>query len=117
MKKETLKALKGSIKKWEEVVAGTGGDDGAENCPLCELQDEGKGCRECPVMRRVHDYGCRGTPYEKWVNYVFHERFQPYPMMVVTIKALSLALNELYFLKSLLPKKRKTKKVTDNGAL
>jgi len=35
---ETLKALKGSIKKWERIVEGTGVDEGADNCPLCEIK-------------------------------------------------------------------------------
>lgn len=40
MNKETLIALKGSIKKWEDIVGGIGYDDGADNCPLCLVCDE-----------------------------------------------------------------------------
>ena len=37
MNRKTLTALKGSIKKWEKIVAGTGSDNGYQNCPLCAL--------------------------------------------------------------------------------
>ena len=32
MSKEAETALRGSIEKWEEIVAGTGVDDGTHNC-------------------------------------------------------------------------------------
>jgi len=35
MDAETMAALKGSIAKWEAIVAGAGKDFGASNCPLC----------------------------------------------------------------------------------
>lgn len=37
MNSRTLKALKGSIRKWERICNGTGEDRGPRNCPLCEL--------------------------------------------------------------------------------
>jgi hypothetical protein len=37
MDEKTLEALKGSIRKWEAIVDGTGEDDGADNCPLCHM--------------------------------------------------------------------------------
>jgi len=48
MDAKTLKALKGSIKKWEKIIAGTGVDKGGDNCPLCKAC--GWNCRDCPVM-------------------------------------------------------------------
>ena len=36
MTKKVLKALKGSIKKWESIVKGTGEEHGSKNCPLCK---------------------------------------------------------------------------------
>jgi hypothetical protein len=37
MDAETLEALKGSIKKHENILAGTGRDKGQKNCPLCQM--------------------------------------------------------------------------------
>jgi hypothetical protein len=37
MDNQTLAALKGSIRKWENIAAGTGVDKGVFNCPLCKL--------------------------------------------------------------------------------
>jgi hypothetical protein len=31
-----MKALDGSIEKWRKIVAGTGTDEGPDNCPLCQ---------------------------------------------------------------------------------
>jgi len=36
MDEKTLAALRGSISKWEGIVAGTMQDSGASNCPLCK---------------------------------------------------------------------------------
>lgn len=104
MKRETLKALEGSIKKWEKIVDGSGGDEGTENCPLCKLYYTplSSDCAPCPVSKRVKTSCCEETPYVKWNNYA-EDRRQPFPFYVTTVKALSLALDELYFLKSLLP--------------
>jgi len=47
MKPEVLEALKGSIRKWESIVAGIGIDAGTHNCDLCKMFriDD---CRYCP---------------------------------------------------------------------
>lgn len=37
MDKKTVKAIRGSIKKWEDIEKGTGMDFGVGNCPLCHL--------------------------------------------------------------------------------
>lgn len=91
MKAHTLKALQGSIAKWEAIVAGTGEDDGVDNCPLCLLfhpdKNPGKrNCGGCPVQKATGKAFCNGSPYrECFPNY--EERAQ----------------RELAFLKSLLP--------------
>ena len=52
MDTKTLTALKGSIAKWEAIVAGTGEDRGTENCPLCAaFYHHPKHCEGCPVER------------------------------------------------------------------
>jgi len=48
---KALEALKGSIKKWERIVEGTGVDEGADNCPLCELFWH-KVVRAVPFLRK-----------------------------------------------------------------
>ncbi len=91
MNSETLEALKGSIAKWEAIVAGTGFDNGADNCPLCGLfnnaDDPETDCDGCPVAEKSGHKYCGGTPYTKFVPWG-------------GIKA---AQEELDFLRSLLP--------------
>lgn len=58
---ETKNALEGSIHKWEQILAGAGVDDGINNCPLCQLFDN---CRGCPVDYTGHT-GCSGE-YSAW---------------------------------------------------
>jgi hypothetical protein len=67
MDARTLEALKGSIAKWEAIVAGTGKDDGYFNCPLCKLfndqGDDEDDCVKCPVFIRVRARYCENSPY------------------------------------------------------
>lgn len=71
MDEQTLDALKGSIAKWEAIVAGTGEDLGAENCPLCALflrnsKDRSNDCKRCPVKIKTGLRYCKNTPYIKY---------------------------------------------------
>lgn len=110
MDAKTLKALRGSIKKWEAIVAGTGADQGGENCPLCVRFALGpnESCEGCPVAVRTGKDDCLGTPYiDLW------HRLNPWPeddgecitysRHVVTEEHRAAAQAELDFLKSLLP--------------
>ena len=99
MNRKTLKALKGSIEKWEDIVAGTGHDDGAENCPLCQLFIRNE-CVGCPVFEKTRMRECQGTPYQRWVRYL---GFAP-TWTAGTLRQKAAAKAELKFLKSLLPK-------------
>lgn len=92
MDERTLIALRGSIKKWEDIVAGIGLDKGEDNCPLCKLFHErfrytGSHCDGCPVSEKTGDMSCSGSPYAAYCD-------EP-------TKAGAIA--ELEFLKSLLP--------------
>lgn len=68
------KALKASIVKWEQIVAGTGLDHGWSNCPLCRNYYLPHGheawttqyCKGCPVRNTSGATGCDATPYEGW---------------------------------------------------
>lgn len=113
MDEETLTALQGSIAKWEEIVAGTGFDDGADNCPLCFLfvnkeADEPEwaqdGCFGCPVAHAVNEQGCSKTPYSNWSLYQLEDRrFNGPNRVAFDARSKELAQHEVDFLKSLLP--------------
>lgn len=98
MDDKTLAALRGSIVKWEAIVAGTGEDHGADNCPLCRMflySDDGL-CSGCPVADRTGEIGCAGSPYEAWDETNIRGT-------VKTEADRALAQAELDFLRSLLP--------------
>jgi len=95
MDKQTLKALKGSIKKWQKIVDGTGTDKGVDNCPLCELFWYSPNfCDGCPVAERTGRPECEGTPYRDYRHAVADEDGE---------SPKTYAVKELEFLKSLLP--------------
>lgn len=104
MRRDTLEALRGSIKKWEEIVAGTGVDEGYRNCPLCVMFDNyddpaaNHECDGCPVYAKTDVPGCNETPYDEWVLVKGPTRKADTP------KRLAAAQRELDFLRSLLPK-------------
>lgn len=102
MDAETLEALRGSIRKWEGIVAGTEEDLGHDNCALCQLFykfDDPSTCVGCPVMAATGERYCEGTPYH---DYRPGEEDRDGNVMSATaLKAAAQA--ELDFLKSLLP--------------
>ena len=65
MDSRTLAALRGSIAKWQAIVAGTIEDEGRYNCPLC-LRFFDDYCHGCPVRIDTDKLGCEGTPYEDY---------------------------------------------------
>ncbi len=100
MKEETLAALNGSIQKWEKIVNGIGVNEGRGNCPLCQLFPD---CYGCPVAQITNSYGCNNSPYGDWSDhqYKFHNSGEREKVICDTCK--ELAINELNFIKSLLP--------------
>ena len=108
MNKETLNALKGSIKKWENIIQGTAGDQGSHNCPLCKVFIAG-GCKKCPVALKTKRTDCTGTPYMEWAMATKDQwgRLSLAPSvgaLAISTKEIAAAKAELNFLKSLLPK-------------
>jgi hypothetical protein len=112
MKPETLKALKGSIRKWERIVAGTGTDMGMQNCPLCQrfktfdcTTDDGE---VCPVAasKGPGNSSCSSTPYADW-ELAQQEHAHPHTLSMAyrahDDETVMCAVLELEFLKSLLP--------------
>ncbi len=55
-----------SIQKWQDIVDGTGTDEGIYNCALCYkyLQIEND-CKRCPIYEKTGEKACRGTPYNE----------------------------------------------------
>jgi hypothetical protein len=115
-----LRALKDSIRKWEDIVAGTGADKGAQNCPLCEMfygemfyyvGQDGR-CAGCPVFLATGDTDCAASPYLEWTmeaRSIHGSRFNDGRIgwFATTPELIALAQAELDFLRSLLPEKEK----------
>jgi len=99
MNPKTLKALQGSIKKWEGIIVDTAIDKGAINCPLCELFLGGR-CKECPVAKAVNSIYCEDTPYIEYHRHNINVIFYGEEEIDQRKKA---AQRELDFLRSLLP--------------
>lgn len=102
MDERTLTALKGSIAKWESIVAGKGEDQGFHNCPLCKEfygLDFKNRCRGCPVSDETGESNCGDSPYDEWAELMdqFNTNRAVHPPLVDAAKA------ELDFLRSLLP--------------
>jgi len=108
MDKETLEALKGSIRKWERIIYENGQDRGVNNCPLCNLfYYQIPRCMECPVCKKTDRRKCKGTPYMDWFEY--QEEFgRNIPNVIFDEESKELAQKELDFLKSLLPEREPT---------
>jgi hypothetical protein len=121
MDAETLLALRGSIAKWEAIVAGTGIDGGSKNCPLCqkfnkeelgkryEVDEDGNStdaCEGCPVRDATGLDWCHGSPYRAFTDARWrkvHETDEAFAQRFALRGAHAQA--ELDFLKSLLPVK------------
>jgi hypothetical protein len=100
MDEETLNALKGSIKKHENIFAGIEVDHGTVNCPLCQLFRLND-CKGCPVSEKTGEKGCLNTPYEMWSDHQDEEHDNG--ASVRCPECARLVGLEIEFLKSLIP--------------
>lgn len=71
MNAEKLEALRGSIAKWQRIATGQGVNNGATDCPLCQLYNSplsatSYDCEGCPVKQKTGQIGCKGSPYWKF---------------------------------------------------
>lgn len=109
MDERTLEALKKSIEKWENVAYYGGDDRGINNCALCMEFRVGffsTFCVKCPVCIKTHTKYCYRTPFEDWMNH--QEKYHgSLTNKVWCEECKKLAIAELQFLKSLLPKEGK----------
>lgn len=102
MNQATLTALRGSIRKWEKIVDGSGADKGSKNCPLCQLYNTGSSeCEGCPVRDATGLPFCIGSPYVE--NWALPSRGSWPPVYANTPALKVAARKELKFLQSLLP--------------
>ena len=102
MNKKTLKATKGSAKKWVDIAEGKGVDRGQMNCPLCGLFFNGY-CRGCPVMDKTGSDCCRHTPYTEWDEHHRVNHVDCWELEVQCPECKEIALKEVAFLEGLLP--------------
>jgi hypothetical protein len=100
MDAETLKALKGSIEKHENILDGSERDEGTKNCPLCQLFHNDR-CEGCPIFEKTGFQGCEGTPYEDWDEH--QDEAHSGDNTVQCEECERLVKLEIEFLKSLIP--------------
>ena len=108
MNRETLKALHGSIGKWDRIVKDTRAlDKGIENCNLCLSVSA---CERCPVYKKSNAINCENTPYDKWFEHSKeHSSLGEIHREPHCKECMSLAKTERAFLISLLPKKERAR--------
>lgn len=103
MDRKTLTALRESVRKWERIVAGTGKDNGTEDCALCQefnLQVEDK-CEGCPVAAKTGKPFCWNSPFVAWCK---SSTLTLLGRVAKSKAAKVAAREELDFLRGLLPK-------------
>lgn len=67
--KKQMKALDGSIEKWDQIRNRQDIDKGQNNCPLCRLYNRGKSCKQCVIYLETGKRFCDGTPYQEWITH------------------------------------------------
>lgn len=83
---EEMKALDGSIEKWDKISKGKLVDEGVYNCPLCTLHTgPGQGCSDCIVCKETKRAGCIGISYPIWKEHIEKEH-KPYTYGNVELK-------------------------------
>jgi len=109
MKETTIKAILGSIEKWDNIIEGKGVDKGRDNCPLCHEFPDCKGCPVYNIMDKTPD--CMNTPWEVWYNHHklvhFSEEKKRESNHILCEDCKKIAITEDAFLRMLLPKDNK----------
>ena len=87
-----IKAIEGSIRKWEIILYEDGCDNGTATCACCRAFH----CNSCPINIFVKGSGgCDGTPYIDWFRYVDDHMLS---LKVFDENSRTLANKELVFL-------------------
>lgn len=105
MNPETLEALEESIAHWKRLASGNREPDenvGWLDCSLCVKFMRFALCEDCPVSKKTGAILCHNTPYKN-----AHRTRREYGLDSPEFKAA--ALEELAFLKSLLPNNHPSK--------
>jgi len=97
--------LKESIKKWVDIIQGSGCDHGADNCALCKEYRIEKyiderytaDCTNCPVKQTTGYNFCKETPYIVWISLSCIHNSNGAKNLILY----NAAVNEFDFLKSL----------------
>lgn len=116
LKPKVLKALQGSIKKWEDILTGKIAERGANNCPLCQMFVVKTGeCDGCPVYKNTGEESCEGTPYTEHWRGAEREAGASGASRIakefaLTDRQIVAARKELDYLRSLLPKRLQIKR-------
>lgn len=115
MNEKALKALKKSIIHWKLMseLSPKGKTPYEENCALClafRVQENWWSCEGCPVKEETGQSLCSGSPYEKAFNAWRQWKNADREPNFATDEWVKCAIEELDFLKSLLPEKKLTKK-------
>jgi hypothetical protein len=113
MDERTLKALRASIKHWEENAAATHwseADVAGTSCALCDEfydwpSDDYPCCGGCPVAEKTGYAGCNGSPYysASFAFYRWPHRHNEGQGEAAAKEFRRAAQAELDFLRSLLP--------------
>lgn len=95
---EQNRALKGSIRKWEKIVLGTGYDEGIKNCPCCKKWYDYIGCFGCPISAFTGVGVCYNSPYTLWAdkNYNLIKKIKTRPTALKVAKAEVAFLKKVY---------------------
>ena len=73
MDKRTLKALHVSIRKWIKIATWEGDNNGAHDCPLCQLFLLEMECDGCPIKEKTGYPACYNTPYHVFQDTAIEE--------------------------------------------
>jgi hypothetical protein len=98
---EVVDALRDSIKKWELIAKGRGGDKGIENNLLCHIFFK-TSCVGCPIFWKTSLEACKNTPYSDWLEHHDEIHHFSYPRRLRCEKCRELIQKELDFLRNLL---------------
>jgi hypothetical protein len=106
--RKTLAPPYGSISKWNRIATHQGVDEGIDNCHLCTTYQREYDCGFCPVRIETGVEGCLEGPYDNWATHHMLSHSQYFPHANECPECTKIALQEVKFLKSLLPIVRKS---------